>query len=129
MAKICKMLNISVKNEPGRLAKVSGSLKDAGIDICAVAGWVEGDTGKMMLCTDDPEKACGVLSDVVDNCGFVDGVCVEVDNQVGALAGIAEKIAEAGINITSIHASPGDAEKATIVLRSENNEKLAEILD
>jgi len=128
MAKICKLIKVTVSDQPGQLAKVTAALRDAGININVVAGWTEGDSGKMVFCTSDPDAACETVKPVVDQCEFDESVCVEVDNQIGALSEIAAKVADAGVNIKTIHASPGAANMATVVIQSEDNAKVAEIL-
>lgn len=129
MAEIGRLITVTVNNEPGQLARLSGALKEAGINIRAVAGWVEGNTGKMKLLADDPEKACTAASAVVDNCSFDEAVCVQVENKTGAMFEIAQKIADAGINVTSVHATAAENEAmATIMLQAENNEELLKAL-
>jgi len=128
MVKTCRLVKVTVNNEPGKLAAVTAALRDAGININVVAGWVEGDAGIMQFCTSDPDAACATVTPLVDQCEFSESVCVEVDNQIGALSEIAAKIADAGVNIVSIHSSPGAANMATVVIQSEDNAKVAEIL-
>jgi hypothetical protein len=128
MAQVCKIIKVTVKNEPGQLAKVTEAIKAADINICAVAGWTEGDKGVMTFCSADADKACAAASPVVDNCEFTEVVCVEAENRPGALFELAQKIADAGINIKSLYGAPGEADKGTVVIESEDNAKVAELL-
>jgi hypothetical protein len=128
MATICKSIKVTVANDIGKLATITEKIKDAGINICAVVGWAEGDQGHIVITTSDAEKACAAASPVVDKCEFVEGVCVETKNEPGALNAIAQKLADAGINIQCVYAAPGHADSATVVLCTTDDAKAAEIL-
>ena len=90
MATPCKSCFLTVDNEVGKLAEVTAKLKEAGLNILAICAWTEGDTGKLIACTDDNEKACEVFK-TFGECGWKEGICVEADNAPGALHAIAKR--------------------------------------
>jgi len=127
MATRCNCCMLTVDDKVGTLAEISGKLKEAGVNILAVCAWVEGDTGKLLACTDDDEKACEVFK-TFGECGWIDVVCVEADNRPGGLGDIARKLGDAGINIDIVFATVTDAPKARVVLKTSDNAKAAELV-
>jgi len=127
MAMLCKSCFLTVGNEVGKLAEITAKLTETGVNILALCAWTEGDTGKMLACTTDNEKACAVLK-TFGECGWKEGICVEADNQPGALQAIADKLAGAGINIDLVYATATDAPKARVVLHTSDNAKAAELV-
>jgi len=128
MATPCKSLLLTVDDAVGKLAEVTGRLADAGLNILAVCAWVEGTTGKMLLCTDDNEKACATVREAGLTCDWKEGICVEADNRPGALQRVAQALAEAGINIEVVYATATDGPKARVVLHTSDNAKAAEVV-
>lgn len=128
MAEICKQCVAEVPDAVGRLAEVTDKIKEAGVNICAICAWVEGDRGKLLLVADEPEKACEAVSATCEKCEWSEVVCVKVANEIGALNGIAHKLADAGIGIKMVQATAGHAKEAVILLNTTDNAKAAEIL-
>lgn len=128
MATVCNSIMVTVADKVGRLAEVTDAIKDAGVNIVALAAWVEGDKGKLLACTDDNEKACAAVRDSVEHCGWEEVICIKAENRPGALSEIAHKLADAGINIHLALATVGDAPEATVVLRTSDNATAAEIV-
>jgi hypothetical protein len=127
MADRCNCCMVTVDDKVGILADVADKLKEAGINILAICAWTEGDTGKLLACTDDDEKACEIFKEFGD-CGWMDVLCVEADNQPGGLGDVARKLADAGINIDIVFATVTDGPKARVVLKTTDNAKAAELI-
>jgi len=128
MAEICKQMNIEVADKVGKLAEVADKIKDAGVNILAICAWTEGQLGKMMVVTEDNDKASAAIGSVVEKCQSSEIVCLKVPNERGALDTVAHKLADAGILIRFIYSSPGDAKQATLVLDTDDNARAAELL-
>ncbi len=128
MAQQVEFIKASVGDKVGRLAEVTAKAKDAGVNILAICAWTEGETGKVLMVTDDNQKACAAVSEVVDDCEFAPGVCVKLPNQPGALNGIARILADAGINVELVYATAGDADEVTVVLHTSDDAKAAELI-
>ena len=128
MAKACKLISATVADAVGKLAELTGAVKDGGMNIQAMCAWVEAGQGKLLMHTDDNEKACAAITPVVDNCDWADAVCLQAANTPGALNEIAAKLAAEGIAIDLCFATAGGASEATIVLMTSDNAKAAEIL-
>lgn len=128
MAEICTQCMASVGDRVGLLAEVTDKVKAVGVNILAICAWREGDTGKVLLVTSDNQAACQAISPLVDECSFGEVVCAKVANEPGGLDAAAAKLAEAGIGIKLVYASPGDAPDATIVFDTDDNARAAELI-
>ena len=128
MAKVCEAIKATMADKVGLLAEVTDGLKEAGVNILAICAWVEGDKGKLLMVTDDNQAACAAVSEMAEACEFSPGVCAKVPNKPGALGKVARKLADAGIHIRLVYATPGDAEKATVVLHTSDDAKAAKLL-
>ena len=128
MADVQKQISVVVADEVGRLAQVADAIKDAGVNITALAAWTEGPAGHLMAITSDNDKACAAVTPLVDSCEFNEVVCVCLPNEPGQLGAVARKLADAGIDIKMVYATAGEADRATIVLITDDNARAAELL-
>ena len=112
----------------GRLAEVTDQIKQAGVNILALSAWVEEGQGYIMAVGSDAEKCCQALSKVADKCEWDEVVCAKVKNEVGTLNTIAQKLAQANIQVEKVYATCGKADEAMIVLKTSDNAKAAKIL-
>ncbi len=125
MADICTQMNIEVEDRPGKLAEVTGKIKEAGIDILALCAWTMEGRGHLMMIVDDADKACAAVEPAVDKCDCGKVLTLKVPNQRGALNEVAAKLGEAGISIQSIYCSAGDAKEALLVFATDDDAKAA----
>jgi len=129
MAEIRRELHVTVADEVGKLAELTDRLSAAKINIVAVCAWTEGQTGHMLLVTDDNDAAFKALEPLVDGCESAgDVICVKTGNRPGALHAVAHTLAEAGISIVLVHAAAGDHSEAVILLKTTDNARAAELL-
>ncbi len=120
-------LIVHAPDQPGELAKVMKLLSDAEINIRAYAGWVAKGTGRIILVTEDNEKALDMIR-LAEFEVRAEPVALVTDNDVvGSGTAIAQKIADAGINLQSAFASSVGGEYLT-VLQTEDVEALVQAL-
>ncbi len=112
----------------GLLAEVSEVLRDAGVDIRAIGAYDEGDHGEFMLIVSDTPTAKVALGRMGINAVEKSVVTVEVPDTPGALAEVARKIADGGVNVGWVYATTSGAPTATLVLRSQDNDRIVELL-
>jgi hypothetical protein len=101
-------LSVSVKDEPGGLAGVAKALGDAGVNIEGLAGLGGGGSGHIHLLVED----AGTARSAIESAGYsIDGereaVVLDVagEDRPGALAMIAAKAGDAGVNLTACYAA------------------------
>ncbi|MFH1024115.1 MAG: ACT domain-containing protein, partial [Planctomycetota bacterium] len=108
-----KQISIFLKNRPGALAEVTGTLAREGVNILAISVSDTVDHAVVRFIVDQNEKAKAVLEKqkflVVEN----DVLAVPLSNQPGKLGDIATKLGKGNINIEYAYgttiAANGDA--------------------
>lgn len=125
MAKLAKEITVETDNNVGTLSKVTGSIKEAGVNLLAVCGWGEEDKGTILTVTDDNAKAIEVLTQA----GFApkekEVILVEVAHRVGSLADVAHKLSEAGVNIIYCYVSATTSPALAVLSTRDNAKALA----
>ncbi len=128
MAEI-KQLSLFVENRPGRMAKVSKTLSDAGVNIRAMTIAEAGDFGVIRMVVDDPEKGYKVLHDNGFTVSTTDVLTVEMKDTPGGLYEIVNTLGENNINVDYAYAFvTAKAQKAMLILRVDNIAKARQVL-
>ena len=123
MIKIETQLALFLDNRPGMLARTCQALASAKINILALSILDTVDHAIVRMVVDKPKEAEGVLSRLHAMIQCRDVVFMDVPNEVGALAGIAQRLAEAGINLEYAYCTGSPAHAAgAIVLRTNDLE-------
>ncbi len=90
---------VDLTNKPGELARVSEAIAQKGINILGFSGVTCGDSGSIVLMTNDEAGTRSVLSAAGCASREVELVVASLAHQPGTLAAIARKLADAGVNI------------------------------
>ena len=127
---ITKQLAIFLDNRPGMLARLADALADAKINIYAITTSDTVDHSVIRLVVSDYRKALHVFEEhgtlVVED----DVIMLEASNKAGELARIAQKLADAKVNIEYCYsATPPEVRKGLLVLRVSNPAKALKILN
>ena len=123
MIKIEKQLAIYMDNRPGMLARICQALAKANVNILALSILDTVDHAIIRMVVDRPKEAETVLAGMHAMMQYRDVVFMDVPNQVGALAVVAEKLAVAGINLEYAYCTTAAANSAgAIVLRTNDLE-------
>ena len=117
-------LAVFLANRPGALARVCDALAKAEININALATSDTVDHTVVRMLVSDPTKALMLLGEAGVLALETEVLMVETANQPGVLAKIAERLAEAGVNIEYVYLAGGrDVENGLIELRPSDIEK------
>jgi hypothetical protein len=123
-------LAVFLANRPGALARVCDALAKAGINIYALATSDTVDHTVVRMVVSDPTKALMLLGEAGVLALEADVLTIETANQPGILAKIAERLAEAAVNIEYTYLAAGrEAEKGLIILRPSDVEKARCVLE
>jgi hypothetical protein len=127
---ITEQLAIFLDNRPGTLARVCEALSDAGISIYAITTSDTVDHSVIRMVVSDPRKALQVFEEhgtlVVED----DVIMLEGNNKAGSLAKLAQKLADAKINIEYCYcATSPNAKKGLLILRVSNPQKALKTLN
>jgi len=116
-----KQLSLFVENRPGRMAKVSKTLSDAGVNIRAMTIAEAGDFGVIRMVVDDPDKGYKVLHDNGFTVSTTDVLAVEMKDTPGGLYEIVNTLGENNINVDYAYAFvTAKAQKAMLILRVDD---------
>ena len=122
-------LAIFLANRPGALARVCEALANAKINIHALATSDTVDHSVVRMVVSDPTKALMLLGEAGVLALETEVLMIETASEPGVLARIAERLAEAEINIEYAYLAGGrGAEKGLIVLRPSDVEKAQTVL-
>ncbi|HEY3863313.1 MAG TPA: ACT domain-containing protein [Verrucomicrobiae bacterium] len=127
---ITKQLALFLENRPGMLARVCDALSAAKINIYAISTSDTVDHSVVRMVVSDPVKALFVFEEhgtlVVED----DVLMMTGDNKPGSLAALAQKLADAKINIEYAYcATAPDAKKGLLILRVSDARKAMKVLN
>ena len=128
MAEI-KQISLFVENRPGRMAKVSKTLSDAGVNIRAMTIAEAGDFGVIRMVVDNPDKGYKVLHDSGFTVSSTDVLAVEMKDTPGGLYEIVDTLGANKINVDYAYAFvTAKAERAMLILRVDDLPKAKQAL-
>ena len=123
---------IMARDEVGALAEITGVLAAANINLATVNTQVSGGQGMVIISTDnvDTDHALEVLTDAGFTAVADDSLIIRLNDEPGALAKVAQRFSEAGINIRSLHILDRNDGVATIALTTapENRARAEELV-
>ena len=105
--RVVKQFSVFLINKPGVLAQVVTALAKARINVIALTLVDSSEHGVLRLVCEDPQEALKVLTRTQDVVTETDVLAMELTNEPGALAGVAEKLARAHININYAYVTGG----------------------
>lgn len=119
--------NVSLADRPGELAAVASAVGDQGINILGCVG-IGRSTASVTMVTDDEEATAKVLTDMGRDFEANELILTTLSNKPGALAEMATKLSDQGINIISFYIMKMEMDAADVALTTDNPSKTKEIL-
>lgn len=98
-----KQITILARKDPGELARVAGILGDAGVNIEEIDAERVEETGIIVLSVDRYDDAIRALHDRGLRVVTQDALVIRLEDKPGALATIARRLRDAGIDVRSMH--------------------------
>ena len=125
-----KQLSIFMENRAGRLAKITTSLGEAGVNIEAMSLADTSDFGIFRLIASDTDKAREVLKAEGFTVNVTDVVAVEISDSPGALGRLLTEIDGAGLNVEYMYIfeKKKHMDNAVLILRFEDLDRATEKL-
>jgi hypothetical protein len=121
-------LSLSLESKPGVLARLARTLADAGVNITALSAQDTAGRGRIRLLVSDPARGKEALTAARYRVSEEPAIALTLDDRPGALAGVAEKLGQARINIKTIYATTAGGGRATVVLTAANLDKVQAVL-
>lgn len=120
---------VTLGDRVGALAEVLAAARNAGIDLQSVAGYVCGSEGVILAVPIDLQKARPAAVGAPWAIGEQEVFLVEGDDERGALCGVTERLAAAGVGIQASYAvAIAGKFGAVIAVASEDVDKAAAAL-
>ncbi len=118
-----KQLSVFIENKKGRLAKITGVLADAGIDLIALSIADTTNFGIMRGIVKDPDKAVNILKEHGFTASLAEVFVVEVPDEPGGLSNVLGLLDEADVSIEYLYSFVfAQNENALILFRVEDIE-------
>ena len=123
-----KQLTVLVPNQPGQLAKISEALAACGVNIEDFDVESNGADGLISLTVDKYDAALRALRDAGYQAVTQKTLLIRLDDRPGALAAIAARLRDAGIDLRSMHIVRRKGNVSIASLVADDNQRAAEIL-
>lgn len=124
-----KQISVFLENKCGRLAAVTRTLAEAGINIRALSIADTSDFGILRLIVDKPDLAFDVLKENSFTVSTTEVIAVEMPDQPGALAAVLEILDKGGVNMEYLYAFVGQSSsKALNIFRVERIDAAIDVL-
>ena len=120
---------IIAPDQPGVIATIAQALAEAGVNIESLNTERADDQGILTLTTNNTDQAFHILANAGFKASTDDSLIFRLPDEPGALAKIAERFSQAGLNIQSLHILNRSDGYATVALTSRNRQEAAELLD
>lgn len=125
-----KQLTVFLENSPGRLARLTRSLGDAGVNMRALMVADTAEFGVVRIICDRPEDAKSALEESGFSVSVTDVIAVAVPDRPGGLADVLEVLDAEGMNVEYAYCfvEPG-GEAAVDVFRVERVTEAMRVLE
>ena len=122
-------LTVFIENRTGRLDDVLEALKEAGINIISLSLADTSEYGLLRMIVSEPEKAKAALREKDFTAMLTPVLGVKLSHQVGQLQVLLSEICKAGINIEYTYALATGSDDASIVIKTADLKKAADVLE
>ena len=120
---------VMAKNEVGVIADISRVLADKEINIETISAEALDDKGTITLTADDYDGALRALTEAGFKTVTDDSLLVSLPDEPGALAKVAEKLKQGGVNIQSLHIVDRRGDYTTVAILTDDRAKAEGLLD
>jgi len=123
---VIKQILVTAKNEAGMLAEIASTVSAAKVNLTGICAWCEGNQAKFALLTDNNAKAMSALSAKSMQAAEQEVVTIMLEDKIGSLAEIAQKIKKSGISLDYCYGTTCGCKGSSslLVLISKENAKV-----
>ena len=123
-----KQLSVFIENREGRLEEVLDVLKQKNVNILSMSLADTSDYGLLRLLVDNPEVGKDALRENGFSAMLTDVLGIRLAHRVGQLQELLEVICKSHINIEYMYALSTGTDDASIVIKTSDLQKAAELL-
>ena len=121
-------LSVFLENREGRLDQVLETLKNNGINIVSLSLADTSDYGMLRMIVANPEAAKKALKDAGFSAMLTPVMGVKLAHKAGSLQMCLSELSKEGINIEYMYALATSGDDASIVIKTTDLEKAADVL-
>jgi hypothetical protein len=119
---------VEIRNMPGELARVTEAIAQKGINLLGFTGAACGETGSLVLLTNDEAGTRSALSGAGFQSREVELVVASLANEPGTLAAVARKLADAGVNVEAALPTGMEGGKVSVAFATDNPARAREAI-
>jgi hypothetical protein len=123
-----KQLTVLVPNKPGQFAAIAEALSRRGVNIESFDVEGHGAEGLIVLMVDHYDEALRALRDAGFKAITQDTLLIRLDDRPGALAQVAMRLRDAGLDLRSMHIVRRVGEFSIVSLVANDNARAAAVL-
>jgi len=124
-----KQLSVFLENKAGSICEVAELLHKKDIDIVALCIADTAKFGILRMVVSDPDTAVALLREQGHTVSLTDVLIVGIENKPGGMLPVLRVLNEAGVGIEYMYAFLGKTKGAYMVLRVDNPDKVAGVLE
>ena len=119
---------VELPNKMGELARVTEAIAAKGVNITGVSGTTCGTSGSVAILTADDATTRAALKDAKFSFREVEATQTPIGNVPGALAKVARRLADAGLNIEALLPTGMQGNEVTVAFVTSDPAKARSIL-
>ena len=120
---------VTAHNQVGVVADIAAAMTQADINILTINTEGGGESGVIILSTDDNDAALDVLASAGFRAVLDEALVIRLKDEPGALAKVAARFKESGVNIQSLHILDRHRGYTTVALSPDDRAKAEALLD
>ncbi|MDD5720755.1 MAG: hypothetical protein PHQ53_13810 [Candidatus Krumholzibacteria bacterium] len=124
-----KDFSIQLTHRPGELARVATALSRHGVNIQSLAALAIGQQVVLRLIADDVESARAALEGANIRFEETEVVTVLLENRAGELAAVADKLANAHVNLQAIYLTGIEDDLVQLAVVADDVKKAKRVLE
>jgi hypothetical protein len=120
---------IHLSHKPGEIGRVANALALRGVNIKSLAGQAFGNQGVLRLIADDIDAARAALRDSRIQFEESELATVLLENKAGEVAAVADKLANAGLNLHAMYVIGLDGDLVELAIAVDDVKKAKKALE
>ncbi|MCC6417146.1 MAG: hypothetical protein IT429_02735 [Gemmataceae bacterium] len=120
---------IHLSHKPGELGRVANILSRAGVNIKSVAAMVIGSQGMVRLICNDVDATRHALQEANIRFEEYEVVTTLRENRAGELADVADKLANAGVNLHAVYVVGLEGDLVELAVIADDAKKAKKLLE
>lgn len=123
-----KQISLVIKDKQGVLAHITELMANANINITDIEAESIGEAAVIVMQVDKYDEALTILRDARYSAISEECLLVRLTDKPGALAHLARRFADAGINIRNIHIMQRDGDNSIAAVSTERSEEAMKLV-